>query len=170
MGKGWCIKDRRLKANTLVELLLTMIISGIIFMLVFDGVEMIKKFSNIVNKRLTVNQTFLYNHQIMEHLMENADSVVVRNNQFLFYRRGVVSDTVMIDDSFFMLNSSGVMDTLYAGYIDYRITPSMDNANHIDSLFIYCVVNVKDSVWLAYGLPCSRYKYLTTSENHEDIR
>ncbi len=62
-----------------------MIISGIIFTLVFDGVDMIKKFSLTVNKRISSVQAMLYSHEVLEYLMENADSVVERNNQFLFF-------------------------------------------------------------------------------------
>lgn len=154
----------------MIELLLTMIISGIIFLLVFDGVEIIKKFSFSVNKRIMVNQTTLYSHQFMEHLMENADSVIERDHKLLFYREGVVSESVTIGHSSFILESRGVTDTLFAGYIDYRITSLLDNENHIDSLFINCILNTKDSIWLEYGLPSNRYAYLNSIENYEDYR
>lgn len=170
MGKGWRIINKRLKANTLVELLLTMVISGIIFLLVFDGVDIIKKFSYTVNKRITANQTVLYSHRFMEHLMENADSVIGRSNKLLFYRAGIVSDSVTIGDSFFIMESRGVPDTLFAGYIDYHITPSLDNTAHVDSLYINCVVNVRDSIWLEYGLQSNRYAYLNNADDYEDFR
>lgn len=169
MGKGRHIVNKRLTANTLVELLLAMIISGIIFLLVFDGVEIIKKFSYTINKRIAATQTVLYSHQFMEHLMENADSVIERSNKLLFYREGIVSDSVTMGDSFFILESRRVTDTLFAGYIDYRITPLLDT-DHIDSLYISCIVNTKDSIWLEYGLPSNRYAYLNSAEDYEDIR
>jgi len=154
----------------MIELLVTMIISGIIFLLVFDGVEIIKKFSLSVNKRITVNQTTLYSHQFMEHLMENADSVIERDHRLLFYREGFASDSVTIGQSAFILESRGVTDTLFAGYIDYRNTSLLDNTNHIDSLFINCVLNTKDSVWLEYGLPYNRNAYLNSIEEDEDYQ
>ena len=154
----------------MIELLVTMIISGIIFLLVFDGVEIIKKFSLSVNKRIMVNQTTLYSHQFMEHLMENADSMIERDHRLLFYREGIASDSVTIGQSSFILESHGVTDTLFAGYIDYRITSLLDNAHHIDSLFINCVLNTKDSIWLEYGLPSNRYAYLNSIEEDEDYQ
>lgn len=168
MEKKWYIIHKQLKASTLVELLLTMIISGIIFTLVFDGVDLIKKFSRTVNKRISSVQAMLYSHEVVEHLMENADSVVERNNQFLFYRQGISSDTVTIGNSFFILESRGVTDTLFTGYLNYRIISSLNHTDHVDSLFIHCLVNTGDSVWLEYGLPSSRYAYLNVTERYED--
>jgi len=170
MCKGQRIINKRLKANTLVELLLTMIISGIIFLLVFDGVEIIKKFSYTVNKRIASTQTVLYSHQLMEHLMENADSVMESSSKLLFYREGIVSDSITIGDSFFILESRGVTDTLFAGYLNYRITPLLDRTDQIDSLHINCIVNANDSIWLEYGLPFNRYAYLKSYDDYEDFR
>lgn len=169
MGKGRNILRKRVKANTLVELLLTMIISGIIFLLVFDGVDIIKRFSHIVNNRISANQTVLYSHQFMEYLVENADSIIKRGDQLIFYREGLESDSVTIGDSFFILESHGVTDTLFAGYIDYRITPLLDT-DQIDSLYINCIVNAQDSIWLEYGLPYSRYAYLNNIDYYENLR
>ena len=170
MGKGGNILRKRLKANTLVELLLTMIISGIIFLLVFDGVDIIKRFSHIVNNRISANQTTLYSHQFMEHLVENADSIIKRGDKLLFYRESMVSDSVIIGETFFILESRGVTDTLFAGYIDYHTSPLLENTDHIDSLFINCVVNTRDTVWLEYGLPSNRYAYLNSDDDYEDFR
>lgn len=169
MDKKWYIIQKQLKASTLVELLLTMIISGIIFMLVFDGVDMIKKFSRTVNKRIVSSQAMLHSHGVLEYLMENADSVIERNNQFLFYRQGIASDTVAIDNSFFILESRGVTDTLFGGYLNYRIVPSLNQTNHVDSLLIHCIVNNGDSIWLGYGLHFGRYTYLNITEGYEDL-
>lgn len=170
MSKGRNILGKRIKANTLVELLLTMIISGIIFLLVFDGVDIIKRFSYIVNNRISANQTVLYSHQFMEHLVENADSIIKRGDKLLFYRESMVSDSVIIGETFFILESRGVTDTLFAGYIDYHTSPLLENTDHIDSLFINCVVNTRDTVWLEYGLSSNRYAYLNSDDDYEDFR
>ncbi|MDR1501465.1 MAG: hypothetical protein LBT43_03300 [Prevotella sp.] len=170
MSKGRNIIRKKLKANTLVELLLTMIISGIIFLLVFDGVDIIKRFSYIVNNRISANQRMLYSHQFMEHLVENADSITRRGNKFLFYRESIVSDSVTIGDTFFILESSGMTDTLFAGYMDYRISSLLEHTNRIDSLFINCVVNTMDTIWLEYGLPSNRYSYLNSTDDNEDSK
>ncbi len=170
MMKIWSIVNRQLKANTLIELMLTMIISGIIFLLVFEGVEIIKKFSLSVNKRLTDNEKILYSHQFMEHLMENADSVVQQDNNLLFFREGFVSDSVSIETSSFILKSNGSKDTLFQNYIDYHILLVLDTQTQVDSLFIVSSINTKDSIHLEYGLSLNRYAYLNSYENNEDYK
>lgn len=147
-----------------------MIISGIIFLLVFDGVDIIKRFSYIVNNRISANQTVLYSHQFMEHLVENADSIARSGDKLLFYRESMVSDSVTIGDTSFILESRGLTDTLFAGYIDYRTSSLLDHAGRIDSLFINCVVNKRDTIWLEYGLPSNRYAYLNSNDDYEDFR
>lgn len=170
MGKGRNILGKRVKANTLVELLLTMIISGIIFLLVFDGVDTIKRFSHIVNNRVSASQTALYSHRFMEHLVENADSITKRGDKLLFYRESMVSDSVTIGDTFFILESRGKTDTLFVGYLDYRTSSLPGYTGRIDSLFIHCVVNTRDTIWLEYGLPSNRYAYLNSDDDYEDFR
>lgn len=163
MGKSKHTLHKRLKASTLVELLITMVVSGIIFLLVFDGVGIIKQFSQSVNKRIEAGQTLLYSHQFMEHLMETADSVVNRDNILLFYTKGVVSDTLTVGDSFFVLESRGMADILFVGHAGYRIIPIPDTS-HVDSLHIHCVVNAKDTIWLEYGQPIIRRAYVDNKE------
>ena len=170
MNKSRNILNKRIKANTLVELLLTMIISGIIFLLVFDGVDIIKRFSRIVNNRVSANQAVLYSHQFMEHLMENADSITRKGDKLLFYRKSIVSDSITIGDTYFILESQGTNDTLFIGYINYRTSSMMNHAGHIDSLFISCIVNTKDTISLEYALPYNRYSYLNNDDDYEDFR
>lgn len=170
MGKMRRVINRPLKANTLVELLLTMIISGIIFLLVFDGVDIIKKFSNTVNKRISAGQTMLYSHQFMEHLMENADSVLERGDRLFFYRGGIVTDSVTIGDSFFILETRGMADTLFNDYISYHIFTSVEHTGHVDSLYINYAGNGRDSIRLEYVLPSNRYAYLNNSVDYENYR
>lgn len=170
MEKVRQIISSRLKANTLVELLLTMIISGIIFLLVFDGVDIIRRFSNTVNKQISAGQTMLYGHRFMEHLMENADSVLERGDRLLFYRGGAVADSVIIGDSFFILETRGITDTLFTDYISYHISTSLEYAGHIDSLFINYAGNGRDSIRLEYALPFNRYAYLNNSVDYENYR
>lgn len=170
MRKIWHIIDKRLKASTLIELLLTMIISGIIFLLVFEGVEIIKKINFSVNNRLTDNERMLYSHQFIEYLMENADSVIQQDNNLLFFREGFASDSLSIEPSSFILKSKGSKDTLFQNYIDYRILFVLETQTQVDSLFIVSFINTKDSIHLEYGLSLNRYAYLNSYENNEDYK
>lgn len=161
---------KRLKANTLVELLLTMILSGIIFLLVFDGVAIIKEFSNTVSQRIEAGQAMLYGHQLMEHLVENADSIVKKDNMLLFYKGGVAANSVTASDSSLVLETKGASSTLFEGFIDYRVSSAPERTNHVDSIFIYYIGTAGDSIRLEYGPPINRYAYLNNTSNDEDLR
>jgi len=81
-----------LKASTLPELLVAMIIAGILLMLVFDGVDMVRKslghtdFSDFGEDLMQLQE-----YEIME---ERSDSVVFKDSVYLFYRNGEVIDTL----------------------------------------------------------------------------
>lgn len=170
MDKRRNILKKQMTANTLVELLLTMIISGIIFLLVLDGADIIKRFGHMVNNRVAVTQTSLYSHQFMEYLVENADSIIRKDDKLLFYRENMISDSVTILDSGFVLNSRRLTDTLFAGYIDYRTSSLPSLSDRIDSLFINYVVNTIDTLRLEYTSPHNGYAYLNSADGHEDFR
>lgn len=157
----------RFKASTITELLLTMIISGVIFLLVFDGVEIIKRFSHMVNNRIKVNHNALYSHQTMEYLVENADSITLRSNNLVFYRNNSRIDSVIVDESSFKLKSSAMPDILFEGYLGYRVTSVEGQTELIDSIFINYIVNARDTIWLEYSLPYNRYAYLNHDHDHE---
>jgi hypothetical protein len=76
----------------------------------------------------------------------------------------MVSDSVTILDSGFVLNSRGLTDTLFAGYIDYRTSYLPGLTDRIDSLFINYVVNTRDTVWLEYASPYNGYAYLNSAD------
>lgn len=161
--------SRPLKANTLVELLFTMTLSGIIFLLVFDGVTIIKEFSNTVNQRIEVSQTMLYSHALMEHLVENADSIIEKDERLLFYKGGIAADSLTRGDSFFVIETAGIPAILFEGMVDYRVFISLERPGHVDSIFINYIGTTGDSIELEYGLPTNRYAFLKTA-NHEDLR
>ena len=80
------------KASTLPELLVAMIIAGILLMLVFDGVDMVRK--SLGQTDFSYFGEDLMQLQEYEIMNERSDSVVVKDSVYLFYRNGEVIDTL----------------------------------------------------------------------------
>ncbi|MBO4817437.1 MAG: type II secretion system protein [Bacteroidales bacterium] len=80
------------KASTLPELLVAMIIAGILLMLVFDGVDMVRK--SLGQTDFSDFGEDLMQLQEYEIMNERSDSVVVKDSVYLFYRNGEVIDTL----------------------------------------------------------------------------
>ena len=86
------ILNNRQKASTLPELLVTMIVGGILLLTVFDGVDIVRR--SIGDGGLGDFGSGLTRLQEWEMLQERSDSVVVKDSLYLFYRNGVVTDTL----------------------------------------------------------------------------
>ena len=85
-----------MRASTLPELLVTMIVGGILLLAVFDGLDIVRR--SVGDSELTDFGSGLARLQEWEVLQERSDSVVVRDSLCLFYRNGKVTDTLDVQE------------------------------------------------------------------------
>ena len=78
-------------ASTLPELLVTMIVGGILLIIIFDGVDMIRK--SVGTESLMDFGSNLERLLEYEMFEERSDSVVTSDSVQLFYRNGEVIKT-----------------------------------------------------------------------------
>jgi Tfp pilus assembly protein PilE len=112
---------RNYKASTIVELLVVMIIMGIIFTILFDGMNMIKKFSNKITAEFAVTTDMLLKYKFIDNLFVNADSVKFTDTTYLFFKKSI-TNRVNLDTCFktitktthiFIDEERGLIDSLY---------------------------------------------------------
>ena len=77
-----------MKASTLPELLVTMVVGGLLLLIIFDGVDLVRK-SMGTGDLLDFGED-LSRLQEREILEDRSDSVVFRDTVYLFYRNGEV--------------------------------------------------------------------------------
>ena len=77
-----------MKASTLPELLVTMVVGGILLLIIFDGVDLVRK-STGTGDLLDFGDD-LSHLQEREILEDRSDSVVFRDTVYLFFRSGEV--------------------------------------------------------------------------------
>lgn len=77
-----------MKASTLPELLVTMVVGGILLLIIFDGVDLVRK--SMGTGDLLDFGDDLSRLQEREILEDRSDSVVFRDTVYLFYRNGEV--------------------------------------------------------------------------------
>jgi prepilin-type N-terminal cleavage/methylation domain len=77
-----------MKASTLPELLVTMVVGGILLLIIFDGVDLVRK--SVGTGDLLDFGEDLSRLQEREILEDRSDSVVFRDTVYLFYRNGEV--------------------------------------------------------------------------------
>ena len=77
-----------MKSSTLPELLVTMVVGGILLLIIFDGVDLVRK--SMGTGDLLDFGDDLSRLQEREILEDRSDSVVFRDTVYLFYRNGEV--------------------------------------------------------------------------------
>jgi len=81
-----------MNASTLPELLVTMVVGGILLLIVFDGVDIVRR--SIGPGDLMDFGKGLSRLQEWEILEDRSDSVVLTDSAYLFYRNGEVINTM----------------------------------------------------------------------------
>lgn len=141
----------RLGGSTLVELLLVMIISGVLFLLLFDSLDIIRRFGDQLTDRINQKSNLLYSHQIMEGLFEHSDSIQKQDNQLHFYQYGASNTFLTIDSLHLLLHESNRVDTLFENLCHLTTHSVEENALLVDS-FCITVQMGRDTIQLYYGL------------------
>ena len=158
------IIEKKLKGTTMVELLVVMIVSGIIFLLLFDGLNLIQRYNRMLNTSLSEKSALLYSHQTMEILLNRADSVRKNDSELLFFSEGVNFNTLSIDSLYITtLSEDDYRDTIFANYLTFEIHMIEMYPQLIDSIHVTLFIS-RDTVTLDYGL--SAYKELRSIDEY----
>lgn len=149
--------------TTLTEMLVVMIITGILFLLIFDGLNIVNKYKRILNNKLNQKSEILNGHQVLEVLLEKTDSMRKNENEILLFNAGVAFGHLAIDSTriLFYENEEHI-DTLFTNLIDIRYHSLSEESPLIDSIFLSVPIG-RDTIQLSYGL--SPYSGLNLNNN-----
>lgn len=93
-----------LKASTLAEMMVVMIISGIIIGLLFDGVNIFRKYSNVITTHFLASNKLLTTSNHLTSLIENSDSLKQEQEQeIIIYRKGAIFSEIRLSDSLLII-------------------------------------------------------------------
>lgn len=123
-----------LAASTLVEMLIVIIVSGILFIALFDGVNLVRRYTNRLNKMLAAGNSLLDSYQQLDHLFLSCDSVTASTGIFCFYKGGERLALVEHRDSLLVCTRSIGVDTLFREVEEIRIVPVWNIPVLVDSL------------------------------------
>lgn len=146
------IIKKRFKGTTLVEILVVMIVSGIVFLLLFDGLNIINQYSHLVNRKINQKLDLLYGHQNLELILEQTDSIQMENGQLLLYGTNKLSFLTIDSTAIVLLDEDRNADTLFNNITDVHIHSLTDNKSLVDSIYLSVAIN-NDTIQLKYGLP-----------------
>lgn len=113
-------------ASTITELLVTMIVTGIIMIAMYDGLDMIVKSYHHPDRDAPGYD--ISSHILIESLIDDADSCIVDGPKILFYRAGYAKDTVEVHDNRIELRRNGQVDRLFGPDVSCRIISRPDRS------------------------------------------
>ncbi|MCM1501385.1 MAG: hypothetical protein NC115_01805 [Bacteroidales bacterium] len=107
-----------LKASTLAEVLVSMVLSGILLISMYEGLGFVSRSLPVDSNAEFYDR--LIGHGLIENLKYNADSVRLVDGIYLFYSAGQLHDSVRLANGTLIWNSCGCCDSIFVGY-DYGI-------------------------------------------------
>lgn len=134
----------RLKAQTLMEVLVAMIIGGIIFLSIMDGMILFRQYAASVTERMESNIGLYDSYYRLETLVSNSDSILDTGRSLEIYTEGNQRYTLKESDSLILLSQGDFSDTLFIGM---SIIPvfNKNNPRWVDALCL--MVPSEDSVY-----------------------
>jgi len=151
------MKTRRqpLRASTLTEMLVVMILSGVVLLGVFDGLSLfdtLRRRSIDGMEEHIVRMEGLYR---LETLLASTDSARTERGAVQLYRQGAPWRRLTIADSLLTVDlGADKRDTLLRRIADWRTVAAPTGRGLIDSLIL-----VRDTVELCLGLAASPHRH-----------
>ncbi|MDR2653239.1 MAG: prepilin-type N-terminal cleavage/methylation domain-containing protein [Prevotellaceae bacterium] len=115
---------RNIKAFTLAELLVVMIIAGIIMLSIMEGFALIHRITFDKQTQITENMDIYDAYYHLENVISNSDSVATDDNGNLtFYNDSNYHSAIYKDNSCLIMNFAGISDTVLKNISELRLIP-----------------------------------------------
>ncbi len=105
------LDNGRIPAMTLTETLVVMIVAGIVFLSVMDGLGLMRRHTAAVGDRITANSRFYDGYYRLEDIVTGADSITRSDGGALCWRGGREVTIAMLDSAL-IAGYGSVTDTL----------------------------------------------------------
>ena len=127
----------RLPASTLVEVLILMILSGIVFLSVMEGFGLLRRFLDRTSQRIAERTEQYAGYFHTADLAGDSDSLISEGERTLaLYRKGGIHARLSLADSALIVRQDERSDTLLRGVVRLRTAPDIGPGGRIDTLLI----------------------------------
>lgn len=148
-------KTRYLRAFTLSELLIVMIISGIILFSAFEGISLIRRHTNRLSSQFNSGQDILTHYRLLEAIIARSDSLHTVADSLLLYRQGNKPLVLLHRGTSFIIAYPDFperADTLFREVSAIRTASRYAYGKRSDTLFIHLEYSGK-AFTLSFTLP-----------------
>lgn len=102
----------RMKASTIIELLIVMIITGIVIGLTFEGVDIFRRYSRKITNEIVTRNDLLNQYLSLQTIIGKSDSLTLSHDAVCLHRKGTVFGELSVEDSLLLLHFVNTTDTL----------------------------------------------------------
>lgn len=143
---------KSLPGVTLTEILVVMILSGILFLFLFDGLNIINTYGQLTRGKLEGKIELLNGHHTLDLLLEKTDSIKKEGNDLLLFNSEMKITRIITDSNLLILyRNTEHMDTLFTHLTAIKCHTLSDNTQSVDSIYLSLLVG-RDTLHLNYGL------------------
>jgi len=103
---------KNIKAFTLVELLVVMIIAGIILLSITEGFNLLQRVISKKHVQIIENMDICDAYYNLENIIQNADSAAIDNENIVLYSFGEFRSSISNIDSLIIVNFANTDDTI----------------------------------------------------------
>lgn len=141
------------QASTLPEVLILMILTGIVFLGVMDGMRLLGALVTATAERITSNSLLYTNYERLDDLIYTSDSMLSREGKLLIYREGEMCAMLCRRDSCLTIQLKAGTDTLFESLVAWDTLPESNfgNSSGIDSLCITLQIPPDSAIDLSFG-------------------
>jgi hypothetical protein len=116
---------KQLRGWTLSETLVVMIIAGIVFLAVMDGMVLFGRFASRKTNEITRNMALYDGYYLLRHMAVSADGVSTTDGHLGLCREEVAIAELFIEDSLLVARRGTRTDTLMWGVSELGFTDSI---------------------------------------------
>ncbi len=117
-------KTKHIPGWTLSETLVMMIVAGVIFLAVMDGMVLFNRYTQRKTAEITANMSLYEGYYRLRHLTATADSISAENGHIRLYRQTSGLAELTENDSLLVARTGTMTDTLMSGRSGLRVSES----------------------------------------------
>jgi Tfp pilus assembly protein PilE len=158
---------KHIQGWTLTETLVMMIVAGVVFLAVMDGLVLFNRYTQQKTALITANIRLYEGYYHLRHLTATADSIAVGNGYVRLYRGDNIFTDLVEIDSMLIARTGAMADTLMQRIFDLR---KSENRSETDSLCLTMTVAAGNRLYISFPIKSSAEEQIIESLREQENR
>jgi Tfp pilus assembly protein PilV len=158
-------KPKHIQGWTMTETLVMMIVAGVVFLAVMDGLVLFNRYTQQKTALIIANMKLYEGYYHLRYLTATADSIAVGNGYVRLYRGDNVFTDLVEIDSMLIARTGTMGDTLMQRISDLRISV---NRSETDSLCLTITATTGNRLYISFPIKFSEEEQIIESLREQE--